>query len=412
VERALIQPPRLLEDPAWERAVLGPFVNRARRVLLAQLASGIAHTDPRHVLRRAYRAVPFYQQRFKQAALGRGDLRDPRALSAIPITRRSDLSAGTAPFLAHPLAPFALERGWLGRTSGSTGEPIGYLRDPRTHAWFWAFLDFALAYVGRSATSAPVMLLDALEHMPEYSAELPLFHDARFFKRNARRAITEQPQIVTGDPESLASLLDSDVRPALVLSSAFPMPRALKQSIEERTGARVLEYYATQETSVIAIGCRDGHGYHPLSGACHVEVVDGEVCVTTLHNPSFVLIRYAPGDLASFEESRCSCGLTGTIATLAGRAHVRFAAAHGDYAAGLLGPLLSRLPILEHQLVQQAVDRYLLRYRGASLDHELLVPLRTRLKELAGTSIALDVANVGSIARTTAKPQPFVVERA
>jgi len=412
VERPLITPPRLLDDPAWERAVLGPFVDRARRKLFAQLATGVAENHPRAALVRAYRAVPFYQERFKRAALGLDDLRDPRALSSIPLTRRADLAAGVAPFLVHPVAPFALERGWLGRTSGSTGEPIGYLRDPRTHAWFWAFLEFALAYVGRRATDAPVMLLDALEHMPEYSAELPLFHGARFVKQSARKPIRSAPQIVTGDPESLAALVDSDVRPSLVLSSAFPMPAALKHTIEARTGAVVLEYYATQETSVIAIGCRDGHGYHPLSGACHVEIVGGEVCVTTLHNPSFLLLRYTPGDLASLGDEVCSCGLRGTITTLAGRTHVRFAGANGEFAAGLVGPLLARLPILEHQLVQLAIDRYLLRYRGAPLRGEALTQLRTRLGELAGVPIHLELANVSSIPRTTAKPQPFVVARA
>ena len=410
MQRALVTPPRLLDDPQWERAVLGPYVDRARRRLFAQLEDGIARTDPRPAWLRAHRAVPFYQRRFREAALGRDDLRDLRARTAIPVTRRSDLSGGPAPFLAYPLAPCALDRGWLGRTSGSTGEPIMYLRDPRTHAGFWAFLDFALAYAGRAATSAPVMLLDALEHMPEYEARLPLFHDARFLKRTAGRAIVDAPQIVTGDPESLASLVHSGARPSLVLSSAFPLPATLRAEIAARTGAVVLEYYATQETSVIAIGCRDGHGYHPLTGACDIEVAAGEVCVTTLHNPSFPLIRYAPGDLATWRDGRCTCGFSGTLATLAGRTHVRFAAAQGDFAAALVGPLLARLPVLEHQLVQRAVDRYLLRYRGAPLADALVGPLRIRLAELARTSIVLELALVESIPRSSAKPQPFVIE--
>jgi len=405
VERTLITPPRVLDDPEWERAVLGPVVERARRRLFAGVPN-----DPRAALLRAYRAVPFYQERFRQASLGLHDLKDDRAWSMVAVTRRADLATGVERFLAHPVAPYALERGWLGRTSGSTGEPVQYLRDPRTHAWFWAFLDYALAYVGRRATSAPVMLLDALDHMPEYGANLPLFHDARFLKQSARKRIDVRPQIVTGDPESLAALLDSAVRPSLILSSAFPLPATLQRALEEHTGAAVLEYYATQETSVIALGCRDGRGFHPLPGACHVEVVDGEVCVTTLNNPSFILIRYAPGDLATWEDGACSCGLGGRIATLAGRTHVRFAGANGDYAAGLVGPLLARLPVLEHQLVQQSVDRYLLRVRGAgALD---LGPLRTRLAELAAVAVTLDVARVSSIPRATAKPQPFVVERA
>lgn len=397
---SLVQPPKLIRDAAWELRVLGPFVARARRTF----ARG-APVDPRPTLIRAYHRVPFYQRRFAEVALGLRDLHDRRALSAIPVTRRADLAGGVAPFFAHPLEPFALERGWLGRTSGSTGMPIEYLRDPRTLAWFWAFLDYALATVGARADHRPIVMLDALEHMPEYEAELPLFHGVRYYKRSRVGAL--DPQIVTGDPESLASLIGSSARPKLVLSSAFAMSDALRDEIARATGASVLEYYATQETSVIALGC--GHGFHPVPGACHLEIVDGEVVVTPVNNPSFVLIRYAPGDLATMIDEPCPCGRVGArIATLAGRTHVSFRGARGDFAAGLLGPLLARLPVVEHQLVQRAADRYVLRHRGAPLSEAPIVA--QRLAELAGCPVVLELAHVSEIARTTAKPQPFVVE--
>ncbi len=396
----LVAPPKLVRDPAWERAVLGPFVERARRTF----ARG-APVDPRPTMIRAYHRVPFYQQRFATAALGLRDLHHRSALAAIPITRRADLAAGIEPFLAHPTEPFALERGWLGRTSGSTGMPIQYLRDPRTLAWFWAFLDHALSTVGARADQRPVVMLDALAHMPEYEAELPLFHGVQFYKR--ARAEGLSPQIVTGDPESLATLVGSAVRPALVLSSAFPMPSALREAIVASTGAPVLEYYATQETSVIALRCRAG-AYHPLPGACHVEVVDGEVVVTPVNNPSFILIRYAPGDLATMAEGECACGAHGArIESLLGRTHVRFRGIAGEFAAGLLGPLLARLPVFEHQLVQHAPDRYELRYRGEPL--AAAPTIVERLAQLAGCPIVLELTRVDRIERRTAKPEPFVV---
>jgi len=413
VER--LAPPKLLVDPAWERAVLGPFVAKARRALQRQLATGEVEIDPGPTLERAYRSVPFYQRRFAERALGLHDLQDPRALGYLPITRRSDVAEHFTDFLVHPLEPFALGRGWLGRTSGSTGVPISYLRDPRTHAWFWAFVDFALGYVGRRPTRRPIVLLDSLAHLPQYEAELPLFHGARFYKRASAAPDLEdelrrlRPQVITGDPESLAVLGGMSIGAPLVLSSAFAMPLATRHALEA-TGAALLEYYATQETSVIGVSCRHGHGFHALSGACLFEAIDGELVLTPTHNPSFILIRYAPGDHGTVvDDGRCPCGLSGPrIASLEGRTHVRFAAANGTFPAASVGPLLARLPVVEHQLVQHAADRYTLRVRG--IEHLSTGVLKARLAELAGMPVRLDVVRVESIPRSGSKPEPFRVE--
>ncbi len=431
MERALVTPPSLIDDPSWERATLGPFVTRARRALRRQLSSGRPRIDLRATLERAYRTVPFYQERFRAAGIGLRDLDAPNILTFLPPTRRADLAAGIAPFLSMPVEPFALDRGWLGRTSGSTGEPLSYLRDPRTLAWFWAFVDFALGYAGRARArrmttrrSPCVVLLDALEHMPEYDAALPLFHRARYAKRSSARPDLAQelarldPTVITGDPESLAVLatLDPAPRPALVLSSAFPLPSASRDAIAAATDAAVLEYYATQETSVIGVGCRLGHGFHALSTACVFEIsATGELLVTPTHNPSFVLLRYAPGDLGTVVDDACACGLSGPrIATLHGRTHVRFLGERGEFAAGLLGPLLARLPVVEHQLAQIGLGRFVLRVRGTVRDLALTrdgAAIELRLRELAGAA-SLSVVEVAAIPRRGPKPEPFVQELA
>ena len=404
-----LAPPKLLVDPAWERAVLGPFVDAAREALARQLATGVAEIDPVPTLQRAYRSVPFYQQVFARAALGLADLEDPRALASIPITRRADVAARFTDLLVHPLPPFALERGWLGKTSGSTGAPISYLRDPRTHAWFWAFVDFARAYVGLQAPLREIVLLDSLAHLPEYEAELPLLHDARFTKRSSAGDLGGlRAQVITGDPESLAPLAGLELPGVLVLSSAFAMPQGTRERLE-RTGATVLEYYATQETSVIAVQCRRQRGFHPLSGACLVEEAFGELVLTATHNPSFPLIRYAPGDHGSPTDDPCGCGLSGPrIAALDGRTNVRFPGRNGDFLAATVGPLLARLPVEEHQLVWKAVDRYVLRVRGA-LPLDLRV-LEARLVELAGGPVHVTLERVTTIPRAGSKPVPFLLD--
>ncbi|MGZ5966973.1 MAG: hypothetical protein ACXWP4_04850, partial [Polyangiales bacterium] len=71
-------------------------------------------------------------------------------------------------------------------------------------------------------------------------------------------------------------------------------------------------------------------------------------------------------------------------------------------------PLLARLDVFEHQLVQHAPERYSLVYRGRGLVEDALLPLKTRLAELSGVAIDLRLRRVDRIERSTAKPQPFV----
>lgn len=416
-----LAPPRLLVDPAFERRALGPFLARARALLRRQLRTGRPSFDLPRTLDHAYRSSPRYQRAFAAAALGRGDLaHDPRrALAALPITRRADLQRDFVSFLAADQPSWALDRGWLGQSSGSTGEPVPYLREPRTLAWFYAFLDFALAYAGHGGWArgrrGDVVLLDALGHLPDYAAPLPSFGGARFSKLSVARAerlAALAPLIVTSDPDGLAPLatLDLPRPPKLVLSSAFALPPSLRDAIAARTGAVVLEYYSTQETSVLGIGCRLGGGFHALAGAAHLEAVDGEIVVTTAHAPAFPLIRYAPGDRVELADGPCPCGLGGPrIARLLGRTHELFVGAHGPFAAGLLGPLLARLPVVEHQLVQEHARRVVLRYRAdAPLSAAALGPLETRLRELGGP-IELGLEPVAAPLHAPGhKPRPYV----
>jgi len=225
----------------------------------------------------------------------------------------------------------------------------------------------------------------------------------------------------TGDPDSLACLarieLPRRARPSLVLSSAFALSSELRDAIAPATGAAVLEYYGAQEVSVVALSCRLGHGFHAVAGACQFETIatdegDDEIVVTPLQKRSFVLIRYAPGDLGRVTHGVCACGLDGPrIERLSGRTNVRFHAHDGGrFPPGRLNPLLARLPIEEHRLIEVALGRYELRYRGSVLSKRTLDPIVDRLRELARgpASLALVRSNVPLHAMGE-KPIPFEV---
>ena len=432
---ALLEELVALDDPDWEVARLGPGVDRARARLAAQRAGRPPCLDPTPRLLLALRRVPHYQALFARLGLGEHDLRRPEAWDLLPITRRADLAAGADRFCAHPVDPDTLERGWLGLTSGSTGEPVPYFRSPATLGWFYAFVDFAMAYAERppivAGPRAGVVLLDSLAIRPPYAVDLPLLRGTRFAKLDATGSTAAlgtsltrlAPRVVTGDPDSLGRLAELDLpasaRPDLVLSTAFGMPPAIRRAIAEATGAEVIEYYATQECAVIGIGCRRGRGYHQLDGLAAVETAptaagEPELVITPLGDPWFVLLRYAPGDLGRLTgglHDRCACGLVGPrIESLQGRASVLFALPGGGaFAPGRLTPLLSRLPARAFRLEQRSPRRYTLALHADAAPHPaLLEPIERALRRLVGADVALELAVGPAPPRGPGgKPEPF-----
>ena len=433
--RPLLETLLVSEDHEWERTVLGPRLAPAREALARQLHTGRPDTDPRPILQRALRSVPYYQQVFQSLGLGAHDLDDPRALALVPPTRREDLRDRLPEFLSYPVDHDTLERGWRGYTSGSTGEPVAYFRPPVTIAWFYPFVDFALAYVGRppvvAGPRAGIVQLDALGLRPPYGVTLPLFHGTRFEKLDAsdgnpdlRAQLTAlAPRVITGDPQSIARLVEFELppetRPDLVISSAFTLPSELSAAVTEATGAEVLDTYCSQETSLVGLSCRLGRGFHLVSGASHVETLpipgsgETEILVTPLDNPAFVLLRYAPGDLGRLVDDgqRCPCGLSGRRLTeLRGRTATLFDAVDGgSFAPGQLNPLLSRLPVAAFQMEQHRVDRYTLKLCSDRLPSPALVaPIRASLERLAGDRVEIELTLTESpVVRGGNKPEPF-----
>lgn len=401
------------------------------------------------LLHHAWDHIPFYRRRMREAGLVRADLADPTALQALRPLERWEVQEHRQALIDWT-APRAVRRDvYQGLTSGSTGEPVTYLADGFSYLWFWAFVDFVLRYTGANTRFRPlsmgVTLLCALGHSPAYGSFLPLFHGTFFrklhvtepgFREQIERA---RPQVVTGDPDSLAALLDVRLRPRLVLSSAFAMPPALRQRLATHLGCPVVEYYSAAETGMIGVACQRGYGYHLLTPAVAVEAVevgasadgwaDGEgvepaiheLLVTNLRNRYFPLIRYRLGDLGAIEPVGplgCACGLHAPLITeLRGRTTDLFTGAEGGrFDPSGLSPVLARLSIRQFQVIEQSTGRYRIRYLGgrplAESERALITSQLARL--CAGGGAAPDSVSVvfdrleRPLRERGVKPRPFI----
>jgi phenylacetate-CoA ligase len=110
----------------------------------------------------------------------------------------------------------------------------------------------------------------------------------------------------------------------LGLFGGEPCPDAMKATLEQKLGIRVVDTYGLSEVMGpgVAGECECACGLHVNEDLLLLEVVDpesgepvlhgerGELVITTLTKEGFPLLRYRTRDLTSLDTSRCDCGRT------------------------------------------------------------------------------------------------------
>lgn len=403
---------------------LAPTLRRWRRALFA-LRDRPHRPDRGALLRHAWDHVPFWRDRLQALGVGRHGLDDPALWGALPITTRADVQCHRDAMMARRMPSAMVDDAYQGTTSGSTGEPVRYRMSAAAYHSFLPMVDLALALHQAPRRPRPgrggIALLDALGHSPEYGAWMPLFHATRFAKIGVQRPGWQarlrrlDPAVITGDPDSLAALLDAaDIRPGLVLSSAFAMPAALRDALRRHLGCPVVEYYSAQEIGPMALAGPDGAWHvltpyvwldeHPLPGG------GTSLLVTDLRNPLMPFIRYAVGDLGRLAPPRDGLH-TPTIEGFTGRVRQRFTRPDGErFDPAGLAPSLARLPIDQYRLSQTALDRAELEHHGPrALTVAEVEALTARLSALADAPMQLTARRVETPLRAPGvKPRPFV----
>ena len=450
--------PRVRTRYLHQLVAFGPVLARWRRALHALLRpEGGRQASAAAARLRALRVatcfdrVPFWQDRFRALGWGRHHLTEAELVARwdlIPAVTRADLQGGLNPMTVHPLSARAREDLYEGVTSGSTGQPVHYRMDGAAYHSFFPVVDLVLAWLDlpRARAARGFVLLDVLGHSPEYGAWLPMFHGLRFEKLTVGRGDWRgrlrglRPQIITGDPDSLAALLETDVRPDVVLSSAFALPPPLHAALVRHLGCPVVEYYSAAEVGPIALRCPSGRGWHVLTPYVHVDAVpevavpeaavpevevaedacgaspEGpgrQLLLTDLRNETMPLLRYAVGDLGAVDlhVTDCPCGLsTPRILTLDGRSNVRFRRADGGvWNPAQLAPSLGRLNLLDFEVHETGPGLIRLRYRaehGLSARDE--AALQARLRAVAGDHSRLECEHARDPWRSPGvKPVPF-----
>jgi phenylacetate-CoA ligase len=300
----------------------------------------------------------------------------------LPTTSRIDLAVRPWEFVPDD-AP--LDRLIIYRTAGTTGHPISVPHHPLAVRCYEPMLEFALERHGLTprfdARSVACLLVGAQIRTYTYATVLYNWQGAGFAKLNLRptewpreesphRYFADMaPQFLTGDPISFAEMMrrEIDSQPLALVTTSVAMSPALKDQLQARYKARVIDWYSLVETGPIGYGCPLGGAFHLLPHDVHVEALRpdgspaaqnerGEITVSGGRNLFAPLVRYRTGDFGRIVFDPCPCGdPMPRLMELEGREPVLIRSSDGTPVTTVdLSRLLREFPLLLHEFTQHA----------------------------------------------------------
>lgn len=341
-------------------------------------------TRLRALIEHAYKNVPYYRRLFDEAGFKPRQLTRLSDLCAIPVTTRERLKNVASEELISQQA--RLSRLHVSRTSGSTGTPVAIYR-ARRESWLRKLLTLrtffhnGLRWNDRVVTVSRHPTGSSFRWLRESRAAPALWNLC--FHEQAEAIIRElqrlQPTVIYGFASNLAIVADlmlkrgiDNVRPRMLATSSDLLTAGYRRLLKSAFYTEALDLYNCTELGDVAWECRRRHGLHVNADWLYVELLRageaaacggaGEVVVTPLYRYAMPLIRYSPGDVATFAQDPCPCGVTlPMLGQLEGRSQNVVPLPGGKYFSGF-SEIMSHYPqIKRYQIVQTALDAFTVR---------------------------------------------------
>jgi phenylacetate-CoA ligase len=397
----------------------------------------------RNLLRHAYLSTPYYRRLFDERGISPGAIQSFEDFTRVPILTKADIRANEDALPSRSFARADLHRK---TTSGSTGVALTIWVDDDSLQWkractvrsdewsgwrlgeriarLWGNPEYLRRGVRgriRNAFLERARYLDTLK-MDETAL-------AGFARKLRRRA----PGLLFGHAHSIYLFADfvrdrhiTGIHPRGIIATAMVLHGWQRRLIEEVFGCKVTNRYGSEEVSLIACECERHDGLHVNADGVYVEIVrdgqparagePGSVVVTDLTNRAMPLIRYQIGDVAVRSERACPCGRgLPLLERLEGR--------EADFVVTAGGELISGISLTENfalhvpglaqlQIVQEAVDRFLLRIvRGTDFGPASLERIRNLVYERFGPEAGYQCEFVDRIPQEPSGKYRFCISR-
>jgi phenylacetate-CoA ligase len=380
----------------------------------------------RRLIRHAYRNVPYYRARMREAGLGPEDVRGIDDLPKLPLLEKRDVRA----HLYFDIMQEGVSHAELTRvtTAGSTGEPFDCYVDRGQLEFRWAANLRALEWAGyrfgdpllklvsnpkaqemarlRARFENKLAGADVVSVLPLSSAKLDEI---------ANLLTKRGPMVIDGDAEVLELLAEHVVAGGGlgtncrgVVSTGQTLSSRSRTLFEAAFGCPVFDAYGSREFARFAHESNAHAGHLIAAEGFLVEVLIegrtaapgevGEVVVTDLNGFAMPLIRYRLGDLAEAvdpaEKSSCGRGLP-RLGRIRGRAQSILRGADGQlvpstflsHAVSELGFAIKRLQAIQHEA--GALELRIV--KGARYSDDRLQELLSLLRAQLGDNLKVQV---------------------
>jgi rhamnosyltransferase subunit B len=358
----------------------------------------------RLLLKHCAQNVPYYQRELAEAGVAPEDVRTMEDFRRIPLLSRRTYQEQFADFHAAALPAGTVPTG-RSSTSGTSGVAIEVEQTSTTDLWWWALYlrdlewnridprgvqavirptqrraneeDLQRFREGICASCWAPPLEDWIESGPSHGMDI--HQDPRrqlaWLRRVAPAHLVSYPSHL----DFLGSLIREEGRALPTLQSIQTISETLMDEVQTRIetafGVPVRNLYSCGEAGYLASPCPEGGGLHVHAEHVLLEVLDaddrpclpgqtGRVVLTTLHNYLTPLIRYEIMDEATVGPAACSCGRgLPLLAKVHGKRRPLFRLTGGrvKHSDGLTQQLRWLGGVHQQQIIQKAVDRFLLR---------------------------------------------------
>jgi phenylacetate-CoA ligase len=283
----------------------------------------------RSLLEHAAANVPYYSKLFSKCGVGFSDFSDQSVLNRIPVLTKKDIQENFEGLRARNIA---LGDVVPNSTGGSTGMPLNFFQDENYSRWSRP----AMSRAWRDAVGVELEATEAVfwGAMRDIGKDIGFLANIYRYLRNGRISLNTfdmddrslerflricnlfKPEIVRGYATSLAYAAEfiaihgkTIYQPKAIISSTEVLHSQTRQKIEEAFRAPVFDSYGCREIGQIAMECSEHDGLHVVMENQIVELIEGKIIVTNLHNYGMPFIRYEVGDLAAgLNLEPCACG--------------------------------------------------------------------------------------------------------
>lgn len=373
----------------------------------------------------------FYRRHLRDAGVSADDIVTARDFGRFPRTAKADVAEHGAEMDSD------LYQGRVARgvTSGSTGTALRFRQGAEHEGWIDACWDRGYSWWGVGRGDRRLVLwgrpVDGgfkaqaqawLKHRLRNGLSFNTFEELTpaFLDGIVAALRTFRPRSIYGYGSSIGALaehmaargvtLEGKARPNVVVYTGDHIFEAERVTAERVFGAPVVSLYGSSEAGSVGYTCRAG-SMHVSEDHVHVEFVrddgtpcdpgeQGEIVVTTLNNFAMPLLRYRVGDLGSYRDEACTCGVTlRTMNLEVGKVADRITTSTkrlvSPYSLDYINKHLLRQGIrgIRQFLVEQvATDDFVLHVvREEPFDPRCVEIFTTKMKDYLGDSIRTEV---------------------